>query len=146
MDHILKRVVGSQRISTLDGFSGYNQIMVHPKYQEKTTFTTPWGTFMYAKMPFRLMNVGETFQWEMDIAFVDEKDKILVIYLDDINVFSNSDEEHVAHLLWVFRKCKKFGISVNPKKSHFSMKEGKLLGHILSQEGIKIDPKRVESK
>ena len=90
MDHILHRVVGSQRISTLDGFSGYNHIMVHAEDQEKTTLTTPWGTFMYAKMSFRLMNVGETFQWPMDIVFVEENDKILVIYLDDITVFSQS--------------------------------------------------------
>ena len=51
----------------LDGFLGYNQILVHPYDQEKTTFTTPWGTFMYDKMPFGLMNVGATFQREMDI-------------------------------------------------------------------------------
>jgi hypothetical protein len=56
MDHILQKVVGSQKISMLDGFLGYNQIMVHLDDQEKTTFTTPWGTFIYAKMPFTLMN------------------------------------------------------------------------------------------
>ena len=61
MDHILQRVVGSERISTLDGFSGYNQIVVHPEDQEKTAFNTPWGTFMYAKMPFGLLNTGENF-------------------------------------------------------------------------------------
>ena len=74
-------------MSMLDGFSGYNQIMVHPDDQEKTAFTTPWGTFMYAKMPFGLMNVGETFQRAMDISFADEKDKFFFIYLDDIDVF-----------------------------------------------------------
>ena len=125
----------------LDGFSGYNQIAVHPDDQEKSAFTTPWGTFMYAKMPFGLMNAGATFQRAMDIAFVEEKDKILVIYLDDITVFSKSDEEHVAHLLRVFRKCRRFGISLNPKKSNFAMKEGKLLRHIISAEGTRIDPK-----
>ena len=57
MDHILQKVVGSQRLSMLDDFSGYNQILVHPEDQENTAFTAPWGTFMYAKMPFRLMNV-----------------------------------------------------------------------------------------
>ena len=62
MYHILQKIVGSQRIPMLDGFSGYNQIMVHPDVQEKVAFTTPWGTFMYAKIHFRLMNVGETFQ------------------------------------------------------------------------------------
>jgi hypothetical protein len=144
MDHILQKVVGSQRMSMLDGFSGYNQIMVHPDDQEKTTFTTPWGTFMYAKMSFGLMNAGETFQRAMDIDFADEKDKFIVIYLDDITVYSASDEEHLKHLRRAFQKCRKFGISLNPKKSNFSMEEGKLLGHIISKEGIKVDPNRVE--
>ena len=127
MDHILQRVFGSQRMSILDGFSGYNQIAVHPDDQEKTAFTTPWGTFMYAKMPFGLMNAGATFQRAMDIAVIEQKDKILVIYLDDITLFSKSYEEHVAHLMRVFKKCRRFGISLNPKKSNFAMKEGKLL-------------------
>ena len=62
MDQILQQVVGAERISMLDGFSEYNQIKVLPEDQEKTAFTTPWGTFMYAKMPFGLMNAGATFQ------------------------------------------------------------------------------------
>ena len=70
MDHILQKVVEAQKISMLDGFSGYNQILVHLDDQEKTTFTTPWGTFMYAKMPFGLMNAGATFQREMYISFI----------------------------------------------------------------------------
>ena len=61
MDHILQRVVGSSIISLLDGFSGYNQILVQPEDQPKTAFTTPWGTFMYLKIPFGLMNAGATF-------------------------------------------------------------------------------------
>jgi hypothetical protein len=144
MDYILQKVVGSQKMSMLDDFSGYNQIMVHPDDQEKTTFTTPWGTFMYAKMPFGLMNAGETFQRAMDIEFAEEKDKFIMIYLDDITVFSDSDEQHLEHLKKVFQKCRKFGISLNPKKSNFRMQEGNLLGHIISKEGIKIDPSRVE--
>jgi hypothetical protein len=62
MEHILQRVTGSSRMSMIDGFSGYNQISVFPEDREKTTFTTPWGTFMYAKIPFGLMNAGATFQ------------------------------------------------------------------------------------
>ena len=62
MEHILQRVTGAYRISMIDGFSGYNQISVMHEDREKATFTTPWGTFMYAKIPFGLMNAGETFQ------------------------------------------------------------------------------------
>jgi ribonuclease HI len=145
MEHILQRVTGAARISMIDGFSGYNQISVMPEDREKTAFTTPWGTFMYAKMPFGLMNAGATFQRAMDIAFIGEKDKFVVIYLDDITVFSKTDFEHLRHLREVFLKCRKFGLSLNPKKSLFVMQEGKLLGHIVSAEGVRIDPDRVEA-
>jgi hypothetical protein len=144
MDHILQKLVGSQKISILDGFSGYNQIMVHPDDREKTVFTTPWDTFMYYTMPFGIMNVGETFQRAMDIAFVDEKDKFIFIYLDDITIYSVSDEEHLKHLRRDFQKCRKFGISLNPKRSNFGMEEENFLGHIISKEGIKIDPIKFE--
>ena len=102
MENLLKRVSGASVMSFLDGFSGYNQVSVHPDDQDKTTFTTPWGTFMYAKMPFGLMNVGATFQRAMDIAFVGLKDKFVLIYLDDLTVYSNSYEKHLQHLRRVF--------------------------------------------
>ena len=145
MDHVLEKVVGANRMSMIDGFSGYNQIVVSDLDKEKTTFTTPWGTFMYDKMLFGLMNAGATFQRTMDIAFIGERDKFVVICLDDLTVFSKSDEDHMIHLKQTFEKCCRFGLSLNPKKSHFSMQEGKLLGHIVSRDGIRIDPKRVEA-
>ena len=129
----------------LDGLSGYNQVLVHLDDQDKTTFTTPWVTFMYSKIPFGLMNAWATFQRDMDIAFSEEKDKFVVIYLDDITLFSKTDEKNLQHLERVFLKCIKFGISLNPKKSHFALEEGKLLGHIISKDGIRIDPTRVEA-
>ena len=131
MDHILQRVVGFSRIFFLDVFSGYNQILVQKEDQAKTTFTTPWGTFMYMKMPFGLMNVGATFQRTMDISFAKEIHDLLVIYLDYITIFSKSNNEHLDHLRQVFIKCRKFGISLNPKKTFFGLEEGKLLGHII---------------
>ena len=107
----------------VDGFSGYNQISVHPDDKEKTAFTTPWGTFMYDKMPFGLMNAGATFQRAMDIAFVGERDKFVVIYLHDITIFSQSNDEHLKHLKQTFLKWRKFGLSLNPKKSHFAVRK-----------------------
>jgi len=65
--------------------------------------------------------------------------------LNDVTIFSNSDAKHLKHLKQMFDKCTKFGLSLNPKKSHFSMQEGKLLAHIVSKDGIKVDPKRVEA-
>jgi hypothetical protein len=102
MDYILQKVVGSQKISMLDGFSGYNQIMVHSDDREKKAFMTPWGAFMYDKIPFSLMNVKATFQREMDIVFSKNKNNFILIYLDDIIVYSNSNEQHLRHLKKVF--------------------------------------------
>ena len=145
MDHILQRVVGASRISLLDGFSGFNQILIHLDDQDKTSFTTPWGTFKYVKMPFGLKNAGATFQRAMDIAFAKEIHDFLVIYLDDLTAFSKSDQEHLEHLRQVFLICRKYGISLNPKKSLFGLEEGKLLGHIISKYGIRIDPDRIQA-
>jgi hypothetical protein len=118
MEHILQTVIGSSKMSMIDGFSCYNQIYVLPENREKTVFTTPWGTFMYAKMPFGLMNAGETFQRAMDIVFIGERDIFVVIYLDDIAVFSRSDKENCHHLKKVFLKCIRFGLSFNPRNPY----------------------------
>jgi hypothetical protein len=69
----------------------------------------------------------------------------VVIYLDDITIFSMTYKEHRCHLKRVFLKCRSFGLSLNPKKSLFAMKKGKLLGHIVSVEGVRIDPSSVEA-
>jgi hypothetical protein len=123
MGHVLERVVGVNIMSMIDSFSRYNQISMNEQDKEKTTFTTPWGTFMYDKMPFSLMNVGATFQCTMDITFIRERDKFVVIYLDHLTVFSKSNEEHLVHHKKTFEKCCRFGLSLNPKKSDFSYKK-----------------------
>jgi hypothetical protein len=114
MDHVLEKVVGANKMSMIDGFSSYNQIVDHEDDKEKIAFTTPWGTFMYDKMLFGLMNTGDTFQREIDIAFIIERDNFVIIYLDDLTVFSNYDAEHLVHLKQTFEKCRKFGLSLNP--------------------------------
>ena len=81
----------------------------------------------------------------MDIAFSKEIHDFLVIYLDDIMVFSKSDQQHVDHLGHVFTKCRKYGISLNPKKYLFGLEDEKLIGHIISKDFIWIDPTRIEA-
>lgn len=137
-------VVGSELISFLDGFSRYNQIQVHPYDRLKTTFRTKWGTYAYQKMPFGLINVGATFQRAMDIAFKGLINSLVVVYLDDIIVFSKKRENHLHDVKHIFEHCKRHGISLNPKKSFFALDEGKLLGFIISKYGIYIDPKRIK--
>ena len=80
----------------------------------------------------------------MDIAFFEDIGYFIVIYLDDIIFYSKTNEEHLAHLRKVFEKCRKYCLSLNPKKTLFGLQEGKILSHIISEEGIKIDPKRIE--
>ena len=81
----------------------------------------------------------------MDIAFAYERDRFAVIYVDNITVYSRSDRDHIKHLEKKFIKCRKYGISLNPRKSNFALEDGKLLGHIISKEGIRIDPNRVSA-
>jgi len=73
------------------------------------------------------------------------KDKFILIYLDDIIVYSSNHQDHLQHLKKVFLKCRRFGISVNPKKSQFALEEGRLLVHIVSATGVRIDPERVRA-
>ena len=84
-------------------------------------------------MPFGLINEGETFQSAMDVAFWGLINKCVVVYLDDVSVYSKNREEHIQHLTHIFERCRKYGIYLNPKKTIFGVKEGKLLGHIISQ-------------
>ena len=99
---------------------------------------------MYDKMPFGLLSAGATFQRAMDLDFVGIKDKFLLTYLNDLTVYSHSHHHHLQHLRKVFLKCRRYGISLNPNKSQFALEEGKLLGHIISAEGVKINPIRAE--
>ena len=85
-------------ISMLDSFSSFNQIWVNKDDQYKTKFTTPWGTFAYNIMSFGQINVGATFQRTMNESFGDLKDKIIVVYLDDLIVFSKKEERSYQRL------------------------------------------------
>ena len=81
----------------------------------------------------------------MDIVFRGLLNKSIVVYLDDIMIYSKIQEEHILHLKAIFERCQRYGISLNPKKSIFAMEEGSLLGFIISPEGITIDLGRVEA-
>ena len=144
MEQILQAVAGSELVSFLDGFSGYNQVLVHPNDQLKTTFRTKWGTYAYQKMLFGLINAGATFPRAMDIAFKGLVKKSVVTYLDDITVYSKKRSDHLRDLKQIFQRCLRYGISLNAKKSFFALSAGKLLGFILSKSGIHIDSDRIK--
>lgn len=102
------------------------------------------GNAYVGQNEFKIMNAWGTFQHAMDISFVGENNKFIVVYLDDITIFSWSYDEHLKHLKETFQKCKNNGLSLNPKKSLFAM-EGRPLQHIVIVKGICIDPDRVEA-
>lgn len=102
IEQILHTVVGFEMFSMLDGLSGYNQVLVKLEDQHKTTSTTKWGTFACQKMSFVLSNVSATLQSSMNIAFWELINKIILIYLDDLTVFSKHKEDHFDHLELVF--------------------------------------------
>ena len=90
MEQILQSVSGYAMLSLLDGSSRYNQVLVAKEDRQKMTFRTKWGSYAYDKMPFGLINVGATFQWAMDIAFRGLINKSVVVWLDDITIYSNN--------------------------------------------------------
>ena len=142
MEQILQSASGPELISFLDGFSSYNPILFHPEDRLKTTFRTKWGTYAYPKIPFGLINAGLTFQRAIDIAFRGLINTILVVYLDYITICSKKISDHYHDCKKILQCCLKYGISLNPKKSYSALREGKMLGFIVSKEGICIDTKR----
>jgi hypothetical protein len=86
----------------LDGFFGYNQVLVSKEDREKTTFITPWETYAYTRIPFSLKNVGATFQRAMDHVFRGLIGNFMVEYQDELTVHSRKREDHIHHLRKVF--------------------------------------------
>ena len=111
----------------------------------KMTLRTKWGTYAYDNMPFKLINARATFQWAMDISLRGLINKSVVVYLDDITIYSKKWEDHVPHLKAIFEWCRHYRISLNPKKSIFSIEEGTFLRFVISPNGITIDLGRFES-
>jgi hypothetical protein len=144
IDQIIDDCAGHEALSFMDGFSGYNQIQIHPADQYKTAFTTPWGTFAYRVMPFGLKNAGATFQWAMTYIFHDLA-HIILAYLDDLTARSKKCTQHLDDLRIIFQRCRQYNIRLNPLKCVFCVTVGCLLGFIISQSGITVDPLKVQA-
>ncbi|GKB32417.1 reverse transcriptase domain-containing protein [Tanacetum coccineum] len=144
MDQMLERLAGNQYYCFLDGFSGYFQIPIDPKDQEKTTFTCPYGTFAYRRMPFGLCNAPDTFQRCMMAIFHDMIEKTMEVFMDDFSVFEDSFSTCLSHLEKMLKRCEDTNLALNWEKSHFMVKEGIVLGHKISKSGIEVDRAKVE--
>ncbi|GJV64423.1 reverse transcriptase domain-containing protein [Tanacetum coccineum] len=144
MDQMLERLAGNQFYCFLDGFSGYFQIPIDPKDQEKTTFTCPYGTFAYRRMPFGLCNAPGTFQRCMMAIFHDMIEKTMEVFMDDFSVFGDSFSTCLTHLDKMLKRCEDTNLVLNWEKSHFMVKEGIVLGHKISKSGIEVDRAKVD--
>ncbi|GKA25246.1 reverse transcriptase domain-containing protein [Tanacetum coccineum] len=144
MDQMLERLAGNQYYCFLDGFSGYFQIPIDPKDQEKTTFTCPYGTFAYRRMPFGLCNAPGTFQRCMMAIFHDMIEKTTEVFMDDFSVFGDSFSTCLSYLDKMLKRCEDTNLVLNWEKSHFMVKEGIVLGHKISKSGIEVDRAKVD--
>ncbi|GJR78209.1 reverse transcriptase domain-containing protein [Tanacetum coccineum] len=143
MDQMLERLAGNEYYCFLDGFSGYFQIPIDPHDQEKTTFTCPYGTFAYRRMPFGLCNAPGTFQRCMMAIFHDMIEKTMEVFMDDFSVFGNSFENCLSRVDKMLQRCEDTNLCLNWEKSHFMVKEGIVLGHKISKKGIEVDKAKV---
>ncbi|CAN6678215.1 unnamed protein product [Malus baccata var. baccata] len=143
LDQMLERLAGYKFYCFLDGYSGYNQIVITPEDQEKTTFTCPFGTFAYRRMPFGLCNAPATFQRCMVSIFSDYVEKIIEIFMDDFSVFGNSFDHCLNNLTLILKRCVETNLVLNWEKCHFMVKQGIVLGHIISEKGIEVDKSKV---
>ncbi|GJX34659.1 reverse transcriptase domain-containing protein [Tanacetum coccineum] len=144
MDQMLERLAGNEYYCFLDGFSGYFQIPIDPHDQEKTTFTCPYGTFAYRRMPFGLCNAPGTFQRCMMAIFHDMIEKTMEVFMDDFSVFRNSFENCLSRVDKMLQRCEDTNLCLNWEKSHFMVKEGIVLGHKISKNRIEVDKAKVD--
>ncbi|RVW67681.1 Retrovirus-related Pol polyprotein from transposon 17.6 [Vitis vinifera] len=136
MDQVLERVSGHHFYCFLDGYSGYFQIEIDLEDQEKTTFTCPFGTFAYRRMPFGLCNAPATFQRCMLNIFSDMVERIMEVFMDDITIYGGSYKECLLHLEAILQRCIEKDLVLNWEKCHFMVQQGIVLRHIISKNDI----------
>lgn len=141
---MLDALAHSRYYSTLDLTSGFWQVRMNAQDQEKTAFSTKYGTYEFTVMPFGLMNAPATFQRLMDQVFYDVTWKFVLVYMDDIIIYSRTIEEHCNHLERVLQLLIEAGLKLNPDKCDFFKKQILFLGHLVSGEEIKPNPVLVE--
>ncbi|GJX32155.1 DNA-directed DNA polymerase [Tanacetum coccineum] len=144
MDQMLERLAENEFYCFLDGFLGYFQILIDPQDQEKTTFTCPYGTFAYRRMPFGLCNAPGTFQRCMMAIFHDMIEKTMEVFMDDFSVFGDSFSSCLSNLDKMLKRCEDTNLVLNWEKCHFMCREGIVLGHKISKFRIEVDRAKVD--
>ncbi|KAJ9544667.1 hypothetical protein OSB04_024374 [Centaurea solstitialis] len=144
IDQMLERLAKHSYFCYLDGYSGFFQIPVHPNDQEKTTFTCPYGTFAYRRMPFGLCNAPATFQRCMMAIFSNFIERTMEVFMDDFSVHGADFDSCLSNLTEILHRCQEVNLVLNWEKCHFMVTEGVVLGHVVSSRGIEVDRAKVE--
>lgn len=143
IDELFDRLQGAKYFSKIDLRSGYHQIRIADEDVPKTAFRTRYGHFEFLVLPFGLTNAPATFMHLMHETFRDYLDDFVIVFLDDILIYSKTEEEHDKHIRMVLDKLKEKQLYAKESKCEFWKTEVSFLGHVVSQEGIRMDPKKV---
>ncbi|CAA7014461.1 unnamed protein product [Microthlaspi erraticum] len=145
IDELLDQLRGATWFSKIDLASGYHQIPIDEADVRKTAFRTRYGHFEFVVMPFGLTNAPAAFMRLMNDVFREYLDVFVIIFIDDILVYSRSQEEHATHLRLVLEKLREQKLFAKLSKCSFWQREMGFLGHIVSAEGVSVDPAKIEA-
>jgi hypothetical protein len=141
---LFDQLAGAKVFSKIDLRSGYHQIKIKPEDVPKTAFTTRYGLYEYLVMSFGLTNAPAHFMYLMNSVFIPELDKFVVVLIDDILIYSKTKKEHAAHLRIVLTRLRNHQLYAKFRKCEFWLDKVYFLGHVLSAEGVVVDPGKVE--
>src|SRR4051812_20177884 len=145
INDLYDQLAGSKVFSKLDLRLGYHQIQVRKEDIPKTAFITRYGSYEYTVMSFGLTNAPATFSRLMNYIFTEYLDKFVVVYLDDILIYSKTDEEHAGHLRLVLEKLREHQLYAKYSKCEFWLPKVTYLGHVISKDGIAVNPERIQA-
>jgi hypothetical protein len=144
IDILFDQLAGAQVFSKIDLHSGYHQIKIRPSDIPKTAFSTRYGLYEYLVMSFCLTNAPAYFLYLMNSVFLQELDKFVVVFIDDILIYSKNLEDHAKYLHVVLQRLRDHHLYAKFSKCEFWLDTVKFLGHTISSDGISIDPSKVQ--